>query len=838
MGLTFGLKRIWRFFGRSPWVVPGVGLRLKPGNRTWSVLDVPPIVLALVAAIALGHHAAAQAQPTAQNQPLLDEPILIPPFLGGGEVGGEVVFSADTVEVDTVTQEITMFGAVEVYTDTMTLLADELHLSPVTQSGYARGNVIAKINGHLLAADEFLLDQKSAQMLASNAVIAINDFADASARKVLSDQDGRTLVDFLSYSPCQTCIANGRDPLWNLDARRVVLDQDKQQIYMYGATLSFFGVPIVPIPYYQSVLPGTSRQTGWLVPFMSDQAGADYQAGATYFRAFGDDADLSITPLVHVTQWQPTGVEMLGEYRQAFGNGELGVNLAAGRDWSSSPLAAGSEQLDAELQIFGDVGLNKNWRLGWDWTETTNERFDEVFLGQSAAWTNNKVNLEGFSRRNYLNIEALDTRPAYESVDPQGLKPDYFPIITGEYVSEPNTVGLTFCSLFDARYLSREGQAREYARIVTDNAAMMPLHLGAGIMMDTTLGVRADAYSIANYDLESEIFIAQSDNRYSGERRRVVPYWQTKLAWPVALVNADTSTVVNPTAAITWVSHAQQDAYIPNEDNHASELDAANLFSVNRSGGWDWIERGRRLDVGAEFRSVSMLDQSVFDPDQGSALTIDAFAGMGWKEGAVDRYGANSGLDGDMTELLADVSVALSNFGRVGIESRWDLETGEMTRGFASGTLNLPAKYSVTTSAERQVWQEQNSWNTEFDVSTNGLIPYTERQFWQIGMSSDLTSSGTDARWGKLGVSGELGDGDGLLPWRYDVDYQQRIDGTYGQKLSADFSYNCDCADLYIDTTFTSTVAGDWDADITFKFDLTTLIEDVELANIEEWFGF
>ena len=52
------------------------------------------------------------------------------------------------------------------------------------------------------------------------------------------------------------------------------------------------------------------------------------------------------------------------------------------------------------------------------------------------------------------------------------------------------------------------------------------------------------------------------------------------------------------------------------------------------------------------------------------------------------------------------------------------------------------------------------------------------------------------------------------------------------------FSYNCDCAEFYIDTVFTSTTVGEWDADITFRFDLTTLIEDGELANIEEWFGF
>ena len=838
VGVTLGLKRVWRWIDRSRSVMVTDGARplfhenLTPGDRCVALAAVFACVFVLAP------QTVAQSLSTPTAQPLLDEPISIPPFLGGGEVGGEVVFSADTVEVDTVTQEITLFGAVEVYTDTMTLLADELHLSPVTQSGYARGNVTAKINGHLLAVDEFLLDQKSASMLASNAVIAINDFANASARKVRSDIEGHTLIDFLNYSPCQTCIANGRDPLWSLEAKQVVLDQEQQQIYMYGATLSFFGVPLVPIPYYQAVLPGAVRQTGWLLPFVSDQAGADYQAGATYFRDFGEDADLSLTPLVHVADWQVTGAEVLAEYRHAFANGRLGVNLSAGRDWSSSSLAAGSDRVDGELQIFGDMGLDENWRLSWDWTETTNEHFDEVFLGQSTAWTDNRISLEGFQRRNYVNVEVLDTRPANQSIDPLGLKPDYFPILTGEYISEPNAVGVTFRSRFDARRLVRAGEARQYMRLVTDNAVTTPMHWGRGLMMDTTLGARADAYSIANYDLESEIFVAQSNNRFSGERRRLVPYWQTKLAWPVAMVDANTSAVVNPVVALTWVSKMQQDSSIPNEDNHASELTAVNLFAVNRSGGWDWIERGRRLDVGTEFRAVSMFDGSVFDPDQGAALTIDAFAGMGWKEGAVDRYDPNSGLDGDMTELLANVDVALTNFGQAGFASRWDLESREMTRGLATGALNLPSKHSIIASAERQLWQEQGSWNTEFDITANGLIPQTERQFWQIGMSSDLTSTGTEARWGKLGLSGELGSGDGLLPWRYDVDYEQRIDGIFGQKLSADFSYNCDCAEFYIDTTFTSTTEGEWDADITFRFDLTTLIEDGELANIEEWFGF
>ena len=77
-----------------------------------------------------------------------------------------------------------------------------------------------------------------------------------------------------------------------------------------------------------------------------------------------------------------------------------------------------------------------------------------MFLGQSAAWTNNRVGLEGFQRRNYVNVEVLDTRPAYESTDPLGLNPDYFPILTGEYITEPNA-GLDVSITVRRRRLTR-----------------------------------------------------------------------------------------------------------------------------------------------------------------------------------------------------------------------------------------------------------------------------------------------------------------------------------------------------------------------------------------------
>ena len=772
---------------------------------------------------------------------LLQTDVFLPAMLGGLALDDELLFSADSIEINSKTQEVTLAGAVEIYSDDLTLLADAVFLNLANGSGEAVGNVVVKVNGNVIAADEFRLDQPTSKFLASNIMLAIDDVVDASARRISTDVNGRTLIDYFSASPCQTCLANGVTPIWHVEARRVELDQDTQQMYMYGATIHFLGVPVLPVPYYQDVIPGTTRQSGLLSAVLESDERVDYQLVLGYFHAFDDSADITLTPSLYFDDVKAIGSTLRSEYRQAFANGTFGVDVNAGHVWSEANAAAfdaGTSGVDGDLRLFGDYGFHPNWRLSWDWTETTNDRFDDTFLGSSARWKNNQIMIEGFSRRNYLSLAARDARVGNENVDPEDHVPDYFPVATAEYVSEPNSFGLTFRSQMDARYLERGGDAREYARIVTDNRVSAPIHLGGGIVANTTFGTRLDGYAVERFDVDNPASITASVDSYSGEVSRVVPYVQAKLDAPVVFVGQNTASIINPIAALTWVSDVASLTTIPNEDNHHAELDAANLFAVNRSGGWDWIERGARLDLGAEYKSISTLDRAVFNADETASLSFDAFAGLGLKMDAIDQYDANSGLDGNLTELILDASLELTDFGRTAVGTRWDLETREMTRGLVEGSLSLPSDYSISTSAERQLWQNTDSWNTGFDISIQGLLPFTKNQFWQSSFSESHTSSGEISQWAKIGVSGQLGAREFLYPWRYDLDYKQRVDGVHDQELKAVFSYNCDCANFFIDTTLSSGQPGNWDADITFRFDLTGLLEERRFDNIERLVGF
>ena len=92
VGVTLGLKRIWRWIEPSRFVVVAESARpefprSRPfGHRTFIWAAVCAVILAL------GPPSIAQSTSTLPDQPLLNEPIVIPPFLGGGEVGGGRIF--------------------------------------------------------------------------------------------------------------------------------------------------------------------------------------------------------------------------------------------------------------------------------------------------------------------------------------------------------------------------------------------------------------------------------------------------------------------------------------------------------------------------------------------------------------------------------------------------------------------------------------------------------------------------------------------------------------------------------------------------------------------------
>src|SRR3546814_70430 len=153
------------------------------------------------------------------------------------------------------------------------------------------------------------------------------------------------------FSPCELCRDDPtRPPLWQLKANEVVHDQVAHDIIYYDAWLEFFGIPVLYTPYLRHPDSTVDRRSGFLAPTFGTGDFLGYAYGQPYFWAIDDTKDLTVAPLVSSEQ----GINLTGEYRQLFTNGELriaGSGTIADREDRGGQIAEDrSEEHTSELQ--------------------------------------------------------------------------------------------------------------------------------------------------------------------------------------------------------------------------------------------------------------------------------------------------------------------------------------------------------------------------------------------------------------------------------------------------------------------------------------------------------
>src|SRR3546814_18050795 len=86
-------------------------------------------------------------------------------------------------------------------------------------------------------------------------------------------------------------------------------------------------MPVLYTPYLRHPDPTVDRRSGFLAPTFGTGDFLGYAYGQPYFWAIDDTKDLTVAPLVSSEQ----GINLTGEYRQLFTNGELRIAGKIGR---------------------------------------------------------------------------------------------------------------------------------------------------------------------------------------------------------------------------------------------------------------------------------------------------------------------------------------------------------------------------------------------------------------------------------------------------------------------------------------------------------------------------
>lgn len=587
----------------------------------------------------------------------------------------------------------------------------------------ARGNVIVLYQGVRLmasgirydrAADRLEIDGPITLIQASGDTIILASSAELStdlrngimqsARVVLDQQmqiaaaelnrvNGRyTQAAKVVASSCEVCIARPT-PLWEIRAREVVHDAEKQQLYFTNAQFRVMGLPVFWLPHMRLPDPTLERATGLLTPRLLTSSRVGNGLRLPYFIKMGDHRDLTVTPLLTT---KSRTVEL--RYRQAFTKGQIEFNGAISDDkllpGKTRWYLFGSGQFEVGHEFKLDFGIEQVSDEGYlsDYNYTDADRLESF------------VALSRTRRDQYINAELTQFSTLRASEIPISTQ---LPFGQAELLYErrfDNVLGGAGFWQFNSDAYWRESDAdpsgRDGARLGFAGEWAHDWVLG-GLVAELKGALTADAFWV------------NQDTSQDWDHARITPTAAITLRYPMSRTTAGGALeVIEPVAQLAWSDHFG--ARVPNEDSYLTEFDETNLFDLSRFAGQDQQEDGPRAALG--------LSWTRFDP---SGWTFTLAAGRVFHGKGQNDFSDVSGLSGAASDwLIAGQAQLADRFalqGRVLVDSDLDVSKSEILAMYQSDRITFATGHIWVDAdpAERPAPIHEWSWDSTFQINDN-----------------------------------------------------------------------------------------------------------------------
>ncbi|MEM6941035.1 MAG: LPS assembly protein LptD [Pseudomonadota bacterium] len=583
--------------------------------------------------------------------------------------------------------------------DPAILIADEVFIAP-DRTLIAEGNVEAFQGHRQLEASAIRYNQDSGRLIIEGPIRLTEGestviLADAgeldrafrngiltSARVILSQRlqiaalqadrvNGRyNQLSKASVTSCRIC-DDGRAPLWQIRASRVVHDELEEQLYFDDAQFRILDIPVFYLPRLRLPGPRLDRATGFLVPSIRTTSQLGTGLKIPYFIKLGESRDLTVTPyLSSVTRT----LEL--RYRQAFRRGRIEFNTAATRD-DQQP---GTNR--AYLFGSGTFTLERDFLLTFSVQATT----DRAYLNEYGYFTQDRLESNLIISRARRDTFVRGALYNFESLRAGEIN-DNLPtiVLDGEYERRvfPRALGGAEVRLRLEAHTHRRTSDRDTdgpdADSVTDGRDVARLHGGidvlrrkawrSGLLLDAQAGLSFNLFDIAQ------------DASFADTASDVVPRAALTLGYPMVRRDADGAVqLLQPVAQVAWTGGDRLD--VPNDESTRIEFDEGNLLSLSRFPRPDRRERGTVVALGLHWNRTDPLGWD-------TSLTV----GQVLREERDPDFSSSSGLDGISSNYLVAAHVRTPGgvrlTGRSLFDSDLNFAKAELRGnwGFARGSL-------------------------------------------------------------------------------------------------------------------------------------------------------
>ncbi|RKD72387.1 LPS-assembly protein [Rhizobium sp. WW_1] len=647
---------------------------------------------------ATGDHVLAQDQ--VQQQPAGQKPAL--PTTTNIKIpdGTKLLLQANEAIYNKDTQVITARGAVQIHYGGYKLVADRVDYNQTTKRMTATGNVeLITPDGNrtygsrMDVTNDFsngFIDALRVEMPDNTRLVAIKGNRVSSSQVILSKG---------VYTACAPCSEQGRAPLWQVKAERIIQNGITHTIRLEHARLELFGQPIAYVPWMTVPDNTVKRKSGFLFPTFSVSQNLGFGAAIPYYYVISPSMDATVTATAYSSQ----GVLLQGEFRQRLENGTYTLRTALIDQADPGSFSAGTPDADARFRALiaskGDFKINPRWTFGWDVMAQTDNDFARTYniqdLNQSTRV--NQAYLTGIGKQNYFDMRGyyFDEQDSTTGTTSQKQQAAVFPVIDYHAIDPKPVYGGELSLTSNFTNLSRGtadvvvnpdntdrflGLAGDYTRLTTEVQWQRSFITPQGLELTPLLAARGDTMALGmdgpNSISPSYVYAGNYDTNGVAARDMLTAGLEAK--YPILATTTHSTQVFEPIAQIYLRPNEQLAGQLPNEDAQSFVFDATNLFDRDKFSGFDRVEGGTRANVGMRYTGN-------FD----SGYKLDSIFGQSYQLMGMNSFatpdlvgaGLESGLETARSDYVTYFGVTMPHGVTLSTSYRLDHDTFAMKRG-------------------------------------------------------------------------------------------------------------------------------------------------------------
>jgi len=585
-----------------------------------------------------------QTEPDFQDRPA-DEEVDAVPMPAPPIAEDEINFEADRIDYNNDADIVTASGNVRVARQDAQLSADQVEWDRGAGTVIARGDVmLVNERGDRAYADEMDVTESLRDGVIANLLIVTNSDNRLAAVKGQRSGDIYTL-DRAAYTPCRVEDEHGcpKEPTWQIQADRVVLDDARQIVRYENARVKLLGLPLIPLPGLRHSI-GEEGGSGLLVPDVGYDRRNGFEYAQPYYWRLARNRDLTVTPYIYSAVLPMLGVN----YRALLSQGAYQitgygtVSAVTPLDDPTTPIT--EDRLRGYFAASGKFQFDPLWSLSGSLRHVTDRTFLNRYNISHEDRLRSTLNLERIGTRSYLSIAGW----AFQSLRPGdsgGQAPIAIPAIDYRLrATDPLLGGQIELQANSLSILRTDGQDTQRAFVgVTWKQSLLT---GMGQEVSLTGYARGDVYNSAQNHLSPTVI-------YRGEEG-----WQTRgiaalaldVRWPfIGEALGGTQRIVPRVQMV--VAPRLANLHVPNEDARAIDLEDSNLFALNRFPGYDRFEDSTRITYGFDYR----LDLPNF--------SIDATVGQSYRIDERETVLPNgTGLSDRLSDIVGRAQVRYKDF--------------------------------------------------------------------------------------------------------------------------------------------------------------------------------